>query len=319
MKITPIYKNKLITLPAEAVLQKLSTVTKEELSVLISVINEPQFDVADMCVKLDMTENTFKRSLETWIKAGIVVTDDEKSDSNKKSEKSGSKKTERVITIHSSLPSYTSDEMSDIIEKRSDTYELINSCQQVLGKVFNAQETAIIIGLTDHLSLSDEYILLLCTHAKQLEKPSVRYIEQLAIHFYDNNVVTYEALDNELKLIEERVPFEAYVRELFGLGKRALVPKEKEFIIKWHDKYNFSQDIIKAAYERTVTQTEKPSLKYANAILDNWFTAGYTTVDDIEAAEAERQKKKDASSQQSSFSTSDFYEAALLRSYNDKK
>ncbi len=324
MKITPIYKNKLITLPAEAVLQKLATVTKEELSVLISVINEPQFEVTEMCEKLDMTENTFKRSLDTWIKAGIIETNEEdlskkKSDKLHTADKNSTKKTGRLVAIHSTLPGYTSDEMSEIIEKRSGTYELINSCQQVLGKVFNAQETAIIIGLADHLLLTDEYILLLCTHAKQSQKPSVRYIEQLAIHFYDNNVVTYEALDNELKLIEERAPFEAYVRELFGIGKRALVQKEKDFIIKWHDKYNFSKEIIKAAYERTVSQTEKPSLKYANAILDNWFTAGYTTIDEIEAAEAERQKKKDASSQQSSFSTNDFYEAALLRSYKENK
>lgn len=49
MKITPIYKNRLITLPAETVLQKLSTATKEELAVLIAVIAEPEFDVKEIC------------------------------------------------------------------------------------------------------------------------------------------------------------------------------------------------------------------------------------------------------------------------------
>ena len=77
------------------------------------------------------------------------------------------------------------------------------------------------------------------------------------------------------------------MRELFGIGKRALIPKEKEFIVKWHDNYKFSRDIVREAYERTVGQTDKPSLNYANAILDNWFAAGYTTIDDIKAAEAE--------------------------------
>lgn len=328
MKITPIYKNRLITLPAETVLQKLSTATKEELAVLIAVIAEPEFDVKEICQRLDMTENAFKRSLDSWIDAGALYIDDGKAQSETKylpksktdtAKKMTAKRTEQNITLHSTLPGYTSDEMSEIIEKKKGTFELINTCQQILGKVFNAQETAIIIGLNDHLTLSDEYILLLCTHAKQMNKPSVRYIEQLALHFFDNNVITYEALEEELKLIEERVPFESYVRELFGIGKRALIPKEKEFIVKWHDKYKFSRDIVREAYERTVGQTDKPSLKYANAILDNWFAAGYTTIDDIKAAEAERQKKREGDTQQSSFSTDDFYEAALLRSYKENK
>ena len=39
----------------------------------------------------------------------------------------------------------------------------------------------------------------------------------------------------------------------------------------------------------------------------------------IKAAEAERQKKREGDTQQSSFSTDDFYEAALLRSYKENK
>lgn len=326
MKITPVYKNHLITLPAETVLPKLSTATKDELAVLVAVIAEPDFDIEKICKKLDMTENAFRRALDTWIASGTLISDEKGSKSNARAvssknveKKLTAKRNERSITLHSALPVYTADEMSSIIEKKKGTFELINTCQQILGKVFNAQETAIIIGLTDHLALSDEYILLLCTHAVQMQKPSVRYIEQLAIRFYDNNVVTYEALEEELKLIEDRAPFEAYVRKLFGLGQRTLVPKEKECIIKWHDKYKFSNEIINAAYERTVSQTSKPSIQYANAILDNWYASGYTIIDDIEAAEAERQKKREGDVQKSSFSTDDFYEAALLRSYKESK
>ena len=45
MKITPLYKNKLITLPAETVLRKLPTANKDELAVLIAVMAEQEFDV----------------------------------------------------------------------------------------------------------------------------------------------------------------------------------------------------------------------------------------------------------------------------------
>lgn len=335
MKITPLYKNRLITLPAEAVLKKLPTANKDELAVLIAVMAEQEFDVADICTRLDMTENAFRRALETWIDEKVIACDEtaggkrsaakkydvrkEEKKSDKTSEDKAQKPKEKNIVIHSVLPNYTTDEISEIIESRKECFELVNSCQQIMGKIFNATETSIIIGLMDHLSLSDEYILLLCTHAVQMQKKSIRYIEQLAINFYDNDVVTYEALEEELKLIEDRVPFEAYVRELFGIGKRALIPKEKEFIKKWHDRYKFSKEMVNAAYEITVSNTEKPSLKYANAILDNWFAAGYTNINEVQAAEAERAKKRESDPQSSSFSTDDFYEAALLRSYKENK
>ena len=334
MKITPLYKNRLITLPAEAVLKKLPTANKDELAVLIAVMAEQKFDIADICARLDMTENAFRRALEVWVNEKVLSCDgialeksapskkyEVKKDSSKNDQTSSNKPKishDKNIVIHS-LPNYTTDEISEIIESRKECFELVNACQQIMGKIFNAAETSTIIGLMDHLSLSGEYILLLCTHAVQMQKKSIRYIEQLAITFYDNDVITYSALEEELKLIEDRVPFESYVRELFGIGKRALIPKEKEFIKKWHDQYKFSKEMVNAAYEITVSNTDKPNLKYANAILDNWFAAGYTTIEEVQAAENERAKKRENAPQASSFSTDDFYEAALLRSYKENK
>lgn len=334
MKITPIYKNRLITLPAETVLQKLSTATKEELAVLIAVTAEPEFETADICSRLDITENVFNRALAMWVDAGAVICDDikasaskNKPDEDKTEEKNpekeknngAKKKSSKNIVIHSMLPDYTNDEISDIIERRPECFELVNACQQVMGKIFNAHETSIIVGLMEHLSLSSEYILLLCTHAVQMQKKTLRYIEQLAINFYDNDVITYSALEEELKMIEERASVEAYVRGLFGMGKRALIPKEREYIKTWNDKYKFSREMISAAYEITVSKTGEANIKYANAILDNWYAAGYKNIDDVKAAEAERAKKRESEPQSSSFSTDDFYEAALLRSYKSDK
>lgn len=78
----------------------------------------------------------------------------------------------------------------------------------------------------------------------------------------------------------------------------------------------FSRDIITKAYEITVTNTKEPSINYTNAILEKWYAAGYKTIADIEAAEEKRSKSKNTAS---SFSVDDFYEAALMRSYNDNK
>lgn len=325
MKIVPIYKNKIISLPYEIVFQKLSTATKEELQVLLAVYAEPEFDLKETADMLDMTEKSFRRALDSWKDAGALCVDGEVSDCQTNSASNSAKpddsahkvtKKSSKVEIHTTLPHYTSEEIAAIVERTGGCSELLDSCQQILGKMFNVAETSIVIGMIDHLSLQHEYILLLCSHAAAIGKKSVRYIEKLAIEFYDRDIITYDALEEELKLIESRASLESYVRGLFGLGKRALIQKEKEFIRAWSEKYTFSRDMIKAAYEITVARTNEPNMKYANGILENWFAAGLKTPEDVAAAESERNKTKESGQNQiSSFATDDFYEAALKRSY----
>ncbi|MBE6616331.1 MAG: DnaD domain protein [Ruminococcaceae bacterium] len=324
MKIIPQYKNKILSLPGEVISEKLPTASKDELKVLLAVFMEHEFELSELATKLDMTENAVKRAMNSWEKTGVIVVEKEKTSkkstkskesAKQDSSKSTSRNDNKVVNVdRSTLPHYTSGEIAAVVEKRNGCSELLDSCQQILGKMFNAAETSIIVGLVDHLSLSNDYIMLLCSHACSMDKKSVRYVEKLALNFFDNNILTYSELEAELRSIEKRASVENYVRNLFGIGKRALIKKEKEYVSKWTDSYNFSNEMIELAYEITVAKTNEPKLSYANAILENWYAAGYKTTSDVKAAEEEWSKNK-AKSIDSSFSTDDFYEAALMRSY----
>ncbi|MBQ3791980.1 MAG: DnaD domain protein [Clostridia bacterium] len=147
---------------------------------------------------------------------------------------------------------------------------------------------------------------------------SIRYLEKMAIDLHDRGVTTYEALEEELKRVEKRADLEAYVRDLFGLGKRTLIKKEKAFIDTWANTFRFSRDMIAKAYEVTVNNTQGPSMDYANRVLENWYAAGYTAPDEVDAAQAERKAQKSVP-EGTSFSTDEFFEAALLRSYGNRQ
>lgn len=108
---------------------------------------------------------------------------------------------------------------------------------------------------------------------------------------------------------------ESFVRETFGTGSRALIKKEREYVDRWANQYRFSREMIAKAYEVTVARTNKASMDYANAVLENWYAAGYRTPEEVDAAEAERQKNADRRPEGSSFDTDEFFEAALRRSY----
>ena len=322
MKIIPVYRHQILSLPAEAVRERLAVASKDELKVLLSVIADPEFEPAERAAALDVTEKAFLRALDAWKAAGVLLTDEETPVSpageqlTLTGEPAPKPAARKKVLLRSTLPTYTADELSDAVEKTDGCAELIDSCQQILGRIFNTAETAVIVGLLDHLRLTPEYILLLCSHAASIHKTSIRYIEKMAVEFYDSGISTYGALEEELARREARLNLETFVRETFGTGSRALIKKEREMIDRWANTFAFSRDMIAKAYEVTVTRTGKASMDYANAVLENWYAAGYKTPEEVDAAEDARRIKTDKRPDGSSFDTDEFFEAALRRSYS---
>jgi len=351
MKIIPCYKNKIINIPAETILPELSSATREELAVLIAIIAEPEFDVSALSAKLNITESTLISAVGTWTRKGAVSVIEQQSTSAV--QKPDSPKTQPVqteanvavsqentkkpviisnktksaddgkpafILQSSTLPHYSVDEVADYLEGNSTTSNLIDSCQMILGKVLNAAETAIIIGLIDHLSLSPEYVMLLFAHAAKMGKQSVRYIEKLALSFFDRGILTYPELIEEVSAKEAAADMEAYIRKLIGIGRRAYTDAEHEMIDLWTNKYKMNEEMVKHAYEITIAKTNEPSMPYMNAIIENWHKAGYANLEEItNAEEAYKRDKELQDASRSSFTTDEFYEAALSRSYDNLK
>ena len=81
--------------------------------------------------------------------------------------------------------------------------------------------------------------------------------------------------------------------------------------------YQYGQDVITRAYEITVDAIGKPSLPYANSILERWAAAQLHTLEQIEKAEANREGHAVPTAPGNSFDTDDFFDAALKRSFGE--
>ncbi len=327
MKIVPCYKNRIINLPAETVLPELSTASREELAVLIAVTASPEFNVSALAVKLNITEATLLSAVSAWTRRGVISVT-ETGESHHTTDKIPSvlpppvsaginDNVKRVTALTSTmLPHYSTEETARYLEKNPTFTALLDSCQMILGKVFNTAEATIIIGMADHLSLSHEYIMLLFAHAKNMGKDSVRYIEKMALSLFDRGILTYAELIDEVARKEAAASMESYVRKLFGLGRRALIESEKTMIDRWTNEYKMDRDMLRHAYEITVAKTKEPGFPYMNAVIENWHKAGYATMEQVNAAEeAYRRDKEGKDALKSSFDTDEFFEAALQRSY----
>ena len=335
MKIAPNYQSSAFIVPA-SVLDRLADADRDTLACLLYVLANPDFSISSASAKLDIDEADFITALRFWEEAGVIETksrgkckaktnDDTKTKKKASPEKGSSAAKHRM---QSRLPSYTTEEVARFLEQNASTAELIDTCENILGKIFTTAETQIVIGLLDHLSLSEDYIMLLFAHAVKIDKKSVRYIEKMALGFVDRDITKYSELEAELASAEAVESSIHHVRSLFGLGARALTAKEKSMIRDWCVTWGFSDEIITKAYEITANATGEASLSYANAILENWHNAGLRTTEEIDAYSAEFEKKKkpgkntkkkgsSATPFESSFDTDDFFEAALRRSYDE--
>lgn len=341
MKITPVYENKVFVVPQDKVCKRLSTATREELAVLLSVLADPVFTPSDRASALNLTEKTFLDALAGWQRCGVLSitevgdaplsaamatgsvatpVEDGKSTTGKltAAEELEKRMPKKMVHTRRELPHYAAAEAADYLERHEEMRNLVDCCQNISGDMFSTAETEILIGMHDYLALSPEYIMLLFAHAKKLGKKSVRYVETLALRFFDEGVTDYKDLEERLRSIEKIDTAEQFVRNLFGLRSRALIPKEKTMVEKWVMTMHYDRAVVQKAYEVTVTNTGKASISYANAVLENWYKAGLTNVEEIEASMEEYQKAHEKAVPATSFDTDDFFTAALRRSYEDE-
>lgn len=258
-----------------------------------------------------ITRAAAESAVEYWISAGVLVDTGGENASEKKAASAVTAK-RSTIKMPDALPKYSTRELGDLLERRKEYKDLIDGCQQVFKKIFNTTEINIIVGMSDYLGLANDYILLLFAHCEKMEHKSVRTVEKLAIKLHDEGVTEAIPLAERLRSMEELASAEADIRRIFGITSRAFTTKEKKLVTKWISEYKYSFDIISRAYEMTVDSTQKPSIPYAAAIIDRWYTEGIRTVEEIDS-NIESHKKKKADDSTSSFDTDDFFAAAIKR------
>lgn len=327
MKIKPIIEGTCIIVPASPVMEKLSDAGGTRLKVLLYILANTEFEPETAAEALNITVKSFNHSLEYWQKAGAIVCEGSQGAAKSKKTTAVKEKTDvgdnvsierpKPVARASQLPKYTSDEVAAFVEANN-IGDLLAMCQQYMGKMFNISETEIVVGLLDYLKLEPEYVLLLFAHCEKMNKKSLRYIEKLAIGLFDDGILGYEELDSHLRAIEAAAEMDKPLRKLFGIGRRALLKKEKEAFENWIGRWKMPFALIEKAYEVTVENTGNASIPYCNAVLERWNASGLATVEDVERAMEEyRHDKGGLKDKKGSFETDDFFEAALKRSYGE--
>ena len=304
MHIGFLYGRSVLNLPMAAK-EYITVSSAEELRVLIAAASA---DTSEEIAKvLGVAEADVLRALREWEKRGVVILEG----------------AEAAIAVEKEIdtrPSYTGVEVARICAE-SDVKELIDVCAAILGKTFTPTEMESIIYLYDGLRFDFEYIVRLCKHCHDIGRSSIRYVEKVGIGLYDSGVITVGALEAYIEKEERKNDMEYRVRELFGLGERALTPSEQKYLAAWTLDWNLPFEVIRLAYNEMMRIKDRPLFSYQNGILKKWVENGCKTPEDVAAyiengkktAESAGKKKDSEKNKNIGFDLDEFFAAATLR------
>ncbi len=250
-----------------------------------------------------LSEERVLSAIAFWKEAGILETD-------------GAEPMPMPKEKDFSRPSYTGEDMARIAEN-GDIKELVDICSAIFEKTFTPTEVESLYYLYDGLRLDFEYVVTLCKFCHDIGKPSLRYMEKVGIDLYDRGIVTVPALAAYIVNEEKKSDMEYKIRRLFGIGERALTPKEKEYLAMWTVDWNLPYELIELAYEQMIASIAQPKFSYENGILKKWMEAGCKTRADVEALSVKhkesKQQKTKTENKQIGFDLDEFFKAATMR------
>lgn len=163
---------------------------------------------------------------------------------------------------------------------RDDEFKaLLLGLQNYLGKTFTNSDAETVAYMYENLKMPAELIEHLFEICKQKGKTSLRYIEKIALDWYEKGIDTVEKANEESQIFSAEI---SAVMKNFGISGRDLTPKEKEYVDRWYKEWHMTRAQVEDACSRTTISTGRISFAYADAILKSLHDG--TTEADLEAA-----------------------------------
>ena len=161
-KIITKYKNGAL---GEGFLDSVKNADEEDVKVLLAAIllevRDGEIDTELLCKGLGIDTAELMASVKFWRGAGLLGTSKQstKKDSAEKKQKTDIESAHRGGKVErEEYPSYTTEELTALMEKRKITSDFIGEASRVYGKMFNQHEVEIIVRMIDYIGFDEECV-----------------------------------------------------------------------------------------------------------------------------------------------------------------
>ena len=265
----------------------LNRAKKTELKVLIYLFEnrERGVDTASICAALGETAEAVNASLAFWRAAGVLSDDEEEetADGDQMPAITVSEAENATVSSRPALdtPSYSLTEIAQARSRNSRFASLLSYIEKLTGKLLNAAEQGIFLGLYDTVGMELDVIMGVAQYCVSKGKTSIRYMEKTALGIHDEGIRTYAELETYFSAEKSKKEYETIVKRVIGAEDRAFSPVENKHIGVWRDEYKASEELIVLAYSRTIERIGKPKIAYMSTILKDWHENGLDTPEKV--------------------------------------
>ena len=221
--------------------------------------------VAQIADALNYTESDVRRAMGYWQKKNCLelIEDPEEAEAAAPPS-SGSK-----IAEFRSAQKYSKEELKSVVFV----------AENYLGRPLSQPEHETLVYFLTDLGMDIDLIDYLLDYCISMNHTSFRYIQKVAVNWAGKGISTVEQARREGTFC--RTEYYTILRSL-GIRDHEPTPGEREYLDRWLDEYSLPMDVILLACRRTILQTGKARLSYADSILRSWSKSGVKNLQDIE-------------------------------------
>ncbi len=180
----------------------------------------------------------------------------------------------------SKTPTYDMREIEMYRKSDEGFRNLFTLAERCFGRTLLQSDMFIIFDIYDRLMLPVEVIEYLVEHYTSKGITNMKYMEKIAMDWYDKGIKTRE---EAMKTVNAKNEDYMRVRKALGMSsKRDKTYAEEKMFDKLYNEYGFSLEIILEGCDAAVMSSkESPSYNYLEGILTNWYNEGIKTLDDV--------------------------------------
>lgn len=315
------YPDAFLTLP-ESVLDHVDKAGEGEVKILLHLAGLLRFGPMEEEELIGALGEAFEQeeirlALAFWRGCGVITTTQKKPARQKPLPKAPAEPEEPAVPVAEEpapkprvdadeAPFYSAKDLADAADAVPDFKNLVAFAEGRLEKVMNTSELARLYSFLDYLKMPLDVVILVIEDCASRDKKSLRYITKVLTSFQDEGIDSYDKAEAYFVSRNESQSYEGIVKNMFGFTRK-LSKSEEECVALWRNEYGYGEDMLNAAYEKTVAAAKNPTVKYMHRILENWHASGFTTPADVERG------AKPVEKAEKSYDVDDFFQSAVSK------
>ncbi|MBR2013600.1 MAG: DnaD domain protein [Clostridia bacterium] len=290
-----------VAVPARVVDGLIGIATAAQLKVLLFLLRYDKLahDSASIATFCNLKEDEVDAAVDFWIKERVFA-----------KEQGKLRLVSAVKTVQpKELPRV---QPTIVLEETDEDFRgLIGEVQRISGKMINSNMVSLLYNMSENLHFSNEMILQLVAYCISIDKFEYRYLETVAIDWYDSGINTFELAEEKIRTLENNRKLELRLARAFGIAT-AFSAKQREAIAQWNG-WGLTEELILEAYNRCMDNKGQMSFAYIGKILEEWNKMGWKKPSDIQDL------TKQTTGRVQHEGLSDLEKMAIARMQGDKK